>query len=106
MINCFKLFITDMQYHILRRKGKSLWGVRLFDAANTAAERRMHRTNRRRLQRRKHTLQVQIKIYSNPFAALCRTLRSGNRSFLVFKIRRVGRLGLLCLSMQIVRLWW
>lgn len=48
--------VTDMQYHILRRKGKSLWGVRLFDAANTAAERRMHRTNRRRLQRRKQRI--------------------------------------------------
>ena len=37
--------VTDMQYHILRRKGKSLWGVRLFDAANTAAERRIINNN-------------------------------------------------------------
>ena len=39
--------VTDLEYRILRRKGKSLWGVRLFDAANTAAERRGYRTNRR-----------------------------------------------------------
>lgn len=56
--------VTDMQYHILRRKGKSLWGVRLFDAANTAAERRMHRTNRRRLQRRKQRLLLLQELFS------------------------------------------
>ena len=27
--------VTDPEYHVLRRKGKALWGVRLFDAANT-----------------------------------------------------------------------
>ena len=50
--------VTDTEYHILRRKGKSLWGIRLFDAANTAAERRTFRTNRRRLQRRKQRIRL------------------------------------------------
>lgn len=50
--------VTDSEYHILRRKGKALWGVRLFDAANTAAERRMFRTNRRRLQRRRQRIRL------------------------------------------------
>ena len=44
--------VTDEEYHVLRRHGKALWGVRLFEGAKTAEERRMHRTGRRRLDRR------------------------------------------------------
>lgn len=40
--------VTDKEYHLLRAKGKDLWGVRLFDEAKTAAERRSHRVTRRR----------------------------------------------------------
>lgn len=39
--------VTDEEYHVLRRHGKALWGVRLFEGAKTAEERRMHRTGRR-----------------------------------------------------------
>ena len=35
---------TNEKYQLLRKKGKDLWGVRLFDEAKTAAERRTHRT--------------------------------------------------------------
>lgn len=45
--------VTDSQYQLLRKKGKDLWGVRLFDEAKTAEERRTKRTARRRLQREK-----------------------------------------------------
>ena len=45
--------VTDENYNLLRAKGKDLWGVRLFPEAQTAAERRIHRTARRRLQREK-----------------------------------------------------
>lgn len=48
--------VTDPQYKILKRNGKALWGVRLFDSAQTAAERRRHRTDRRRLERRKQRI--------------------------------------------------
>lgn len=48
--------VTDTQYNILRKKGKSMWGVRLFEEAKTAAERRTARTNRRRLQRKKQRI--------------------------------------------------
>ena len=44
--------VTDQQYRVLRRHGKALWGVRLFESAETAEERRMFRTARRRLDRR------------------------------------------------------
>lgn len=43
---------TDENYELLRAHGKSLWGVRLFETANTAEERRTFRTSRRRLARR------------------------------------------------------
>lgn len=43
--------VTDENYKILRGKGKDMWGVRLFDEAQTAAERRTNRVSRRRRQR-------------------------------------------------------
>ena len=53
--------VTDMGYHVLRRKGKSLWGIRLFDPAQTAAERGGYRRTRRRLQRRKQRIHLWIR---------------------------------------------
>lgn len=50
--------VTDMNYNILRKKGKSLWGIRLFDEAQTAAERRTFRTARRRNDRKKQRLEI------------------------------------------------
>lgn len=60
--------VTDPEYHILRRKGKSLWGVRLFDAANTAAERRTFRTNRRRIQRRHQRIRLLQALFAEEMA--------------------------------------
>lgn len=48
--------VTDENYQIIKRKGKALWGVRLFDSAKTAEERRSYRTARRRIERRKQRL--------------------------------------------------
>ena len=45
--------VTDEHYHLLRRKGKDLWGARLFDEAETAAGRRTNRVSRRRLARQR-----------------------------------------------------
>ncbi len=56
--------VTDETYRIIRRKGKSLWGVRLFDAANTAAERRMFRTGRRRYQRRRQRIELLQELFA------------------------------------------
>lgn len=36
--------VTDNKYEIVRAHGKSLWGVRLFESAKTAEERRTFRT--------------------------------------------------------------
>lgn len=43
--------VTDPQYNLIRRKGKDLWGIREFEEAQVAAERRAFRTSRRRRQR-------------------------------------------------------
>lgn len=45
--------VTDTSYHILRAKGKDMWGARMFDEAKTAVDRRMNRVNRRRRVREK-----------------------------------------------------
>ncbi|MDD3773219.1 MAG: type II CRISPR RNA-guided endonuclease Cas9 [Weeksellaceae bacterium] len=44
---------SDENYQLLHLKHKSAWGVNLFDAAETAEKRRVYRTTRRRLQRRR-----------------------------------------------------
>ena len=50
--------VTDREYKIMRAHGKALWGVRLFDSANTAEERRGFRTARRRLDRRNWRIEL------------------------------------------------
>lgn len=48
--------VTDTSYNILKKNRKFLYGVRLFDEAQTAIERRVNRNNRRRLKRRNERL--------------------------------------------------
>lgn len=43
--------VTDENYRLMRAKGKDLWGIREFEEAATAVERRTHRISRRRRQR-------------------------------------------------------
>lgn len=45
--------VTGEDYSLLKRKGKNLWGVRLFEEGQTAASRRLSRGSRRRLKRRR-----------------------------------------------------
>lgn len=40
--------VTDENYNVLKFHGKAMWGVRLFEEAQTAADRRAFRTARRR----------------------------------------------------------
>lgn len=44
--------VTDDRYKLYKFNGHKMWGVRLFDEAQTAESRRQHRASRRRLQRR------------------------------------------------------
>lgn len=45
--------LTNLYYELLRAKGKDLWGVRVFESADTSQERRINRTTRRRHAREK-----------------------------------------------------
>lgn len=57
--------VTDKKYNILKIAGKSLWGSRLFDTANTAAERRAFRTIRRNIFRRKQRISLLESLFEN-----------------------------------------
>ena len=50
--------VTDEQYNLCRFKGNDMWGVTLFEEAHLAVERRLHRAERRRLDRRQHRVQL------------------------------------------------
>lgn len=43
--------VTDDHYNIIKFHGKHMWGMRLFEEAETAKDRRLHRQARRRRQR-------------------------------------------------------
>lgn len=48
--------VTDTEYNLLKANQKALWGIRLFDEAKTAEERRVARTGRRRIARRRQRI--------------------------------------------------
>lgn len=56
--------VTDENYRIQKFNGKLMWGSRLFDEANTAQERRMHRTLRRRLERRRWRINLLQELFA------------------------------------------
>lgn len=60
--------VTDEQYKVLKRNGKALWGVRLFDEAQTAQERRGFRIARRRYERRKQRIEWLRQAFSKEIA--------------------------------------
>jgi CRISPR-associated endonuclease Csn1 len=56
--------VTDKDYNILKFNGKAMWGIRLFDEASSSADRRMFRTGRRRLQRRKQRIALLEELFA------------------------------------------
>lgn len=56
--------VTDEQYNLLKFRKKDMWGIRLFDEAKTAAERRSFRAARRRLSRRKNRIKLLQELFS------------------------------------------
>lgn len=56
--------VTDKKYDLMKKNGEKLWGVTLFDAANTSAERRSFRTSRRRLQRKKQRVYLLQELFA------------------------------------------
>ncbi len=58
------LAVTDPSYNVIKKHGKALWTVRLFESAKTAEERRVFRTSRRRLERRKNRIALLQEIFA------------------------------------------
>ncbi|WP_334329468.1 type II CRISPR RNA-guided endonuclease Cas9 [Companilactobacillus sp. HBUAS59699] len=56
--------VTDDNYNLLHAKKKNLWGVRLFSTAETAADRRINRSARRRYRRRRNRLNWLDELFS------------------------------------------
>ena len=50
--------VTDDEYNLCKFKNKDMWGIRLFENGETAAERRLQRTARRRTDRRKQRIDL------------------------------------------------
>lgn len=60
--------IYKNNFKLVKKGNKNLWGVRLFEEAETASKRRMHRSVRRRLQRRKTRIKyLQKEFYNDIF---------------------------------------
>lgn len=62
--------VTDKCYNLCRFKHKDMWGIRLFDEAETAKERRVKRSNRRRLDRKKLRIDLLQDIFSSEMMKL------------------------------------
>lgn len=56
--------VTDESYHVLYHRKKAMWGSRLFDEALTAVERRISRTTRRRIGRRRWRIELLQDIFA------------------------------------------
>lgn len=56
--------VTDEAYRILDFRGRKMWGIRLFDEANTAEARRIMRTARRRIYRRKWRIELLQELFA------------------------------------------
>ena len=60
--------VTDPNYKVLKFNGKAMWGVRLFDAATPASERRAFRTQRRRIDRRRQRVKLTEELLADEIA--------------------------------------
>lgn len=62
--------VTDEDYRIPKFKGNSMWGIRLVDCGETAAERRGFRSERRRRQRSKFRLECLESLFDGEIAKI------------------------------------
>ena len=60
--------VTDTNYNILKFNGKALWGIRLFDSANTAASTRVFRSGRRRIDRTTWRIKMLQELFAEEIA--------------------------------------
>lgn len=55
--------VTDMAYDLRKFKGEPMWGTHLFESGQEAEERRTHRTNRRRIDRRQQRVDLVTELF-------------------------------------------
>jgi CRISPR-associated endonuclease Csn1 len=60
--------VTDTNYNLLRAKGKALWGIRLFESAETAIECRGYRSVRRNIFRKKWRAKLFEELFASEIA--------------------------------------
>lgn len=60
--------VTDKNYRVLKFNGKSMWGVRLFNEADSAESRRVHRSERRRTDRRRQRISLLQELFAKSIA--------------------------------------
>lgn len=56
--------VVDEKNQLVKKNGFTLWGVRMFDESSDASERRMYRSDRKRLNRRKNRIRLLREIFS------------------------------------------
>lgn len=56
--------VTDSQYNLCKFKKKDMWGIRLFESAKTAEDRRLKRGSRRRLERKKQRIDLLQEVFA------------------------------------------
>ncbi len=61
---------TDTDYKVLKFRGNATWGVELFDESKTAKERRMFRTARRRIERKRDRINWLQAIFDEEIAKI------------------------------------
>jgi len=61
---------SDEEYNLLKMNKKDFWGARLFETANSAEERRLHRGEKRRNQRRKTRIKLLNELFSEEISKI------------------------------------
>ncbi len=63
--NSLGFAVTDRYYNVIRKRGRHLWGIRLFEEAKTSAATRQFRTARRRRKREKERVRFLQEVFGH-----------------------------------------
>lgn len=76
---------TDENYNLLRLKGKTAWGTRVFSEAKSCKERRTFRSNKRRINRRKYRIHLLNSLFAEEISKIDDTffIRLSNSTFVL-----------------------
>ena len=62
--------VTYENYNLYKYAGKRMWGIRLFEGGETAEQRRISRSNRRRLSRKKQRIDLLQELFAEEIAKM------------------------------------